>query len=296
VVVCVVTFRRPAMLTALIGSLCAQRFGGEAPAVEVVVVDNDREASARPVVAAAGRRLPWPLHYRIEPERNIARARNLAIRTARALSPDFLAFVDDDDVVSEQWLEQMLLGLQALGADAVCGPVLPRFDPASPGWIAAGGFFRLKPAARGQLLPYPSMANLLARAALFGGGDEPFDAGFGLLGGSDALLFARWRLAGVRTLAVPEGWVEETIPASRARAGWILRRAFRVGNTAVLVEKKLPAGQRRVLVLGAAALLPALPRGRAATLRALWDLCFGVGSWAAALGYRYEEYRRVHGD
>jgi succinoglycan biosynthesis protein ExoM len=305
VLVCIPTFRRPAMLADLLASLQEQRFDEARLAVEIVVVDNDAGQSAEPVVAEVRDRLGWPVHYRLEPERNIAMARNRAVHTALARGAQLLAFVDDDERVPEHWLATLVEGLERLGADAVCGPVAARLDPATPRWLREAGFFGLPAATTGAPVAYPNMSNLLARAELFAGQHEPFDPRFGLLGGSDARLFAGWRLRGVRTLAVREATVEETIPPSRARPGWLLRRAFRVGNTALLVEKSLPRGQRRVLyrlgrsslrlALGAVVLAPTLLLGRAAVLRALWNLCFGAGSWAAAAGYRYQEYRHVHG-
>jgi hypothetical protein len=44
-------------------------------------------------------------------------------------------------------------------------------------------------------------------------------------------------------------------------------------------------------------LLPGtLLRGRRGAVRALWSVCFGLGCWAALTGYRYVEYRQVHGE
>jgi hypothetical protein len=292
------------MLAAMLASLAGLRLPPGYQLV-VVVVDNDAAGSARPVVEAARPRMPWPLEYRQEPVRNIALARNLAIRTARGLGASLLAFADDDTRVPPHWLEAMLEGLRRHGASAVGGPVAGRLDPATPAWIVAGRFFDLKRYPTGTPLPHATSANLLARIEAFEG-EQPFDPAFGLLGGSDAVLFARWRRQGLRLLAVDEGLLEETIPASRGRPAWILRRAFRVGNTGVLLEKALPRGERQLLqrlarsslrmAFGLVSLLPSLVLGRAALLRALWSVSFGAGSWAAALGYRYEEYRVLHGE
>jgi hypothetical protein len=293
------------MLATLLESLAALRFAGEPPALQVMVTDNDQAGSAREVVEGLRPGFPWPLHYQVEPVRNIALARNRGIRGALALGAQRLAFVDDDERVSPQWLEQLLAAMRRYDAMVTCGPVMARLDPAISPWVARGGFFGFGPHPTGTRLTYATSANLLARAELFAGGTG-FNPELGLLGGSDALLFAEWRARGVSLVAVEDAGVEETIPASRGSAGWVLRRAFRVGNTAILVEKALPPGSRRLLSrlarsslrlgYGLVLLLPSALLGRGAVLRALWSICFGAGSWAAVLGYRYMEYRNVHGD
>ena len=89
-------------------------------------------------------------------------------------------------------------------------------------------------------------------------------------------------------------------------AGWILRRAFRVGNCGTFAERgTVPLAAwlpRRTavavarVVFGAAFLVPAALRGRAAVVRRLWQICWGAGSFAGILGFRYVEYQRRHGE
>src|SRR5438132_1043871 len=102
--VCVCTFRRPALLGRLLDGLAAQE---DVPgAFEVVVVDNDRAATAGEAIAAARRRLPsLRLRSAVEPEQNIALARNRAVAAARGR---FIAFIDDDEDPDRRWLAALL--------------------------------------------------------------------------------------------------------------------------------------------------------------------------------------------
>src|SRR5262245_23547681 len=93
--VCICTYRRPELLGRLLRELAMQETGGLFT-YSVIVVDNDRAETARPVVAAAIiESFPVPITYCVEPRQSIARARNRAVATATA---DFIAFIDDDEL------------------------------------------------------------------------------------------------------------------------------------------------------------------------------------------------------
>jgi hypothetical protein len=296
--VCIATFRRPERLAALLASLGRLTFARQPPRVFVVVCDNDAGESARTAAAAA--HLPWDLHYVVEPERNISRARNRAVARALEAGADFVAFVDDDETVCAGWLHELLDAQGCFGADAVQGRVVPSFAPGTPAWLADAPAFAVSPPPRGTLVPVASTNNVLVAARLLAG-DEPFDPAFGVSGGEDSFFFMRAVREGARIVAAPAAVTHEHVPPARARAGWVLRRSFRVGNTALRCEYALPARRRAVgrrlawatVRLGvSAALLPASPLlGRAGVLRALSSMGYGLGCWAALGGYRYLEYR-----
>jgi len=306
VVVAIATCRRPVMLNELLASL-AGAVPGRVPArVRAVVVDNDAEGSARAAVDAWRPRLPFEVAYEVEPERNISVARNRAVRRALAGGADFVAFVDDDETVSPGWLDELLLAQRRTGADVVTGPVHPRYPPSVPRWMVKGGFFASPVAADGQEVVVASTNNVLVRAGLLAGPRGPFDPAFGITGGGDSLFFRRVQRRGARLVWAARAEVTEIIPASRARAGWVLARAFRVGNGAIWAERAMEPPLRRLgeraakgtarLLLGAATLpVLLLLRGRSGAVSALWNACYGAGCLAALAGYRYVEYRRVHG-
>lgn len=305
VVIAIASFRRPTMLGELLGSIGGVRFSRETPRVRVLVVDNDAAQSARPVVDAARDRVPFPLEYDVEPVRNIAAARNRAVRLALAAGADFVAFVDDDEVVSPEWIEELLRAQRDSRADVVQGSVTPVFEEPAPSWMIQGGYFELPRHPPGAELATASTNNVLVAASLLAAHEEPFDPRFGISGGSDALFFTRCRRMGARIIWAPAARVSETIPATRARAGWILQRAFRWGNTSVWFERAMERGMRRmhlrvakaaVRLLAGIVLLPfSVLRGRRGVMFALWNILFGAGAVAALFGYRYLEYRRVHG-
>jgi succinoglycan biosynthesis protein ExoM len=301
VAVCVATYRRPELLAGLLASLARLEPRRHPAEVRVVVTDNDECGSAAGVVEAFRGAAPFELEYAVQPERNISLARNLAVERALAWGADWVAFVDDDEVVRPEWLDELLEVQRCSGADAVSGTVLPRFAPGAPAWADRSGVYARRHRRSGEPVAFLATHNALVAAPLLRRPGGPFDPAFGVSGGGDSLFFLRCAREGARMVGAAAAVAEENVPPERLRPGWVLRRAFRNGNGAVYCERALPDGSRRVAqrvlkglarMAASTAILPlALLLGRAATLRALWGVCYGAGCGVALLGYRYEEYR-----
>ena len=85
---------------------------------EVLVVDNDpADPRTREVVERAGGAVHVP-----EPRPGLSVARNTGVRAARGA---VIAFVDDDTVVHDRWLEALLAGFDGPRVLAVTGGVVP---------------------------------------------------------------------------------------------------------------------------------------------------------------------------
>lgn len=304
--VCVATCRRPHMLRALLLSLGGLQFQEHQADVFVVVVDNDAAGSARQTVEAVRPLVPVPIHYHVEAERNISRARNRAVAVALEQGADYVAFIDDDETASPGWLDELLKGVFRHDADVVGGAVLPVYDPEIPRWVVRGGFFQPPRYRTGTPRPCVATNNSLVSGRLLRRTPKRFNPAFGLTGSGDLEFFLTLQRQGARLVWVDEAVVRERIPGSRGRAGWVLRRAFRMGNGVVFCERALPPEIRRlspwlvkaaVRAAGALVLLvPSLALGRRGVVRALWNLAYGAGCAAALAGYRYTEYSSVHGD
>jgi GT2 family glycosyltransferase len=268
------------------------------------VVDNDPAASAGPVCRTAASRLDCPLVYRVEERRGIPQARNAAVAEALGRA-DFVAFIDDDEVPSPQWLDELLRVQAASGADAVAGPCEPLFEDRVPRWIERGRFFERPHHPTGARLASAFTHNVLVRASALAQLGAFFDERMALLGGSDVELFRRFAARGHAIVWAEGAPVFEWVPRSRANARWLLERAFRVGTSSAFIERndrERPFSPTRLLAHGGwclakgAALLPVGGlRGRAGALRALCLAAFGAGRLGGLAGIHREEYRVVHG-
>lgn len=301
-VIAVLTYKRPEDLAVALPRLLAQARSAPMPA-QVLVVDNDPDGGAGPTVTAVG---DPHLAYVHEPRPGIAAARNRALREASATA-DLLAFIDDDEVPSEQWLRRLVTLQKDTGAAAVAGPVLSEYEVQPDEWIAAGDFFRRRRLATGTPLTVAATNNLLLDMVRVRTLGLEFDERFGLSGGSDTLFSRQLVLAGGTMLWCDEATVVDRVPASRLTRRWVLQRAFRSGNchsrvalatsptaTARAAARLRLLGPGTVRSAGGAArwLLGALLRSKRHRAKGLRTAVRGAGMVTGAFGYVFSEYKR----
>jgi succinoglycan biosynthesis protein ExoM len=302
ITICIATFRRRQLLSKLLARLSLLEFRMlPAPTIKVVVVDNDAERSGEGVCAEA--QLPWDLKYVVEPRRGIAIVRNRAVREAG--NPHFVAFLDDDEIPSSLWLDELLDTQEQFDADVVAGPVFADFAADVPQWIANGEFFKRETHATGHLMDKCSSNNVLIRREVFDSVPS-FNEDFELTGADDTEFFLRVRRAGFRIVWANDAIVYEDISTSRANFAWLMRRSYRLGNSWSLCELSVDGSIRTAsirffkalarIAQGAAALVVSPFFGRARFVRALQTIWHGVGELTGLAGHRYQEYRHAGKD
>ncbi len=227
--VCICTFRRQELLRRLLEELEHQYTGGSFT-YSIVVVDNDRDGSAQPVVASRRADSYLDIRYCLEPEQNIALARNRAVAAGRG---DLVAFIDDDELPARTWLHALHRAWRTYGSDGVLGPVLPSYEKTPPAWIVKGGFYERPSHPTGTVLPWTRTrsGNVLLDRNLFVDGEARFRKEFGS-GGEDRDFFRRMIARGKRFIWCAEAPVYETVPPERYSRSFLLRRALLRGKIA----------------------------------------------------------------
>jgi len=297
IAICIGTYKRPELLRELLIGLSRLIFFKEsAPQIQIIVVDNDPLRSAEPVCAAVP--LPWPIKYFLEERRGITHVRNRTV--AEAGDVEFLAFLDDDEVPTPVWLDELFSTQRHSRADVVAGPVVPVFAPAAPEWARTSLLFHRRSFSTGQALEFCSTNNVLLRKAVFL--QVPtFDDRFNLSGGEDTHFFVRVRKAGHLLVWSQEAVVSEFVPAERATFAWLLRRGYQYGNSWCFSELSLDdrPSVRAVRFLKAAARVgqglarsvPSLFMGKATLARSLQTVCLGLGMLTGLAGHRFLAYQ-----
>lgn len=301
--ICVATFRRQDLLRELLIGIAQATFRRvPPPQIRIVVVDNDSSGSARDVFEALF--LPWPIKYVVEPKRGITYARNRAI--TEASDADFIAFIDDDEVPSSHWLDDLLWTQAAFGADVVSGPVFPRYAPAVPEWVKRGGFFDSRVSGTGTTWRACATNNVLIGTHVFT--DVPkFDDAFALSGAEDTSFFLRVWKAGHKIAWSQEAVVFESVPPERATVAWLLRREFQTGNGWIFCEAALDNRLRtravrfsracgHVVIGSFDAILRLLSLNKVSVIRSLQQVTLGAGMLAALAGYRFLAYQVARPD
>lgn len=238
---CVCTFRRPALLKRLLEELERQQ-DSSAFNLSIVVADNDAGKSAEAVIAEFAGRSSVPTTYCCEPRQNIALARNRAIAMATG---EFIAFIDDDEFPAAGWLAELLRACGRFHAAGVLGPVRPHFEQPPPEWIVKGRFCERPEHRTGTVMDWNECrtGNLLFRRSILPDGEAPFKEEFGT-GGEDKDFFMRMTQRHCIFVWCNEAIAYETVPPSRWKRGYMLRRALLRGQNIV----KHPAGRVRVVL------------------------------------------------
>lgn len=199
VVVC--TKDRPEDLLRCLKSLCKQTY----PRIEIIVVDNASTGDhTRKIAESQG------VRYVREDRKGLDFARNRGIRES---SGSFVAFADDDVMVSPQWVDELVRGFSDESIVCVTGLTMPAelrteaqllFERYGTGGFRKGYVsrvvdrFSIPPPAAGAV---GAGANMAFRKEIFdhiGLFDEALDCGTPTLAAGDVDVFCRMLSAGYR--------------------------------------------------------------------------------------------------
>lgn len=261
------SYRRPDDLARAIASVLAQR--GMATRYEILVVDNDPDGSAQAVAAQMAAGSAIPIRYVHETRPGISHARNTGVANAVGR---YLAFLDDDEEADPHWLVHFLATLARFNADAVVGPVLPRFpDGAVIDTYRRHVYTRDARMPTGTKLLRWNIGNSIFDKTRCFTDPEPFLPRLGRTGGEDTVFLRQLTRRGRSMVWCGEAIAWESVPADRLEPDYLLRRAFRGAQTATFVcttVKPRELGRALRLMAGGCAQL-AVYGPMALTLKAL---------------------------
>ena len=285
VALCICTFRRPEGLARLLDELTKLNGGVE---LEVVVADNDAGeqglAEGLAVCASLSDDYPYPVHALKATEPGISGARNAACSKALDLDVALIAFLDDDEWPSPDWLSELLRVQAQHEADLVGGPtrsVFPehvspdlknnqyygadlQLEDGKPCVLQAAGNFLIKPDTLRSMAP------------------EFFRHEFAHSGGEDLAFFTQLNQAGSQMHWAANAVVYEDVPNSRLDDSWLQQRVVNIHNSRVRVMQLLQPGFKhsfirvsKTIALGGTAFALtlvsiALPRYREASRLLRW--------------------------
>lgn len=196
--------------------------------IRIIVADNDDGPSAAARIDALRASVPHEIVYVHCPASNISIARNACLENATG---EFLAFIDDDEVASEDWIVRLMETADATKADAVLGPVKAVYGEDAPPWMRRGDFHSTFPVWVGNEIVTGYTCNVLLRLAAPSLKGRRFNLALGRSGGEDTEFFTHMHRMGGKIAYAPAAWVHEPVPAKRAAFSWLAKRRFRSGQT-----------------------------------------------------------------
>ncbi|KQV83814.1 glycosyltransferase family 2 protein [Rhizobium sp. Root1220] len=242
------TYRRASLDEALL-SLAVLAIPADTT-LRIIVADNDKVPSARERVDALRATIPHVVAYVHCPASNISIARNACLDNATG---DFLAFIDDDEDASEEWLVKLLAAARATNADAVLGPVRSVYSSTAPSWMREGDFHSTLPVWVGGEIRTGYTCNALLRLASPHVAGRRFNLALGRTGGEDTEFFSHMHIAGGKIAYAPDAYVYEPVTEGRADLSWLAKRRFRFGQTHGRLLQEKSRGLERVKQVGLAA-------------------------------------------
>ena len=226
---CVCTYKRPVYLNNLLNSLISLSTDNTF-SYSIVIVDNDYELSGKDVVNNFTGISNIMIEYYTEPERNISLARNKAVLKSNG---NILAFIDDDEIATKNWLLLLYKTYKAHNISGVLGPVKPFFDKTPPKWIIKSQICERESFVTGSVLnssKYTRTGNALLSKNIFDQYENYFNPKLGLTGGEDTYFFKNLIEKGHIFIWCDEAIVYELIPSSRLSRAYFIKRSLLRGK------------------------------------------------------------------
>ena len=223
IVIAICTRERPKMLAELLHS-CINLTPAEGVALRFILVESGPDTVSRGVIDSFADKIA--ITYAHEARIGVVWARNCAIAHFLRGTGDWLAFIDDDEVIDQNWAVAMYAAIVALPDYNIFAGRSIMIEPESAPRI----YKALRAQRAGRTKSYERKAvttqNVVFRRAIFAddGRAMRFDLRFNTIGGSDFFLCYQLTDAGEKIRFVPEAITREAVLAERAALGFRLRK------------------------------------------------------------------------
>ncbi len=227
------TYKRYDLLKKAIDSLIHQSI--PLSEFEILVIDNTPNArSGKGKVFSDRYGEVSNLKYLFEDIPGLSNARNVGTRESTA---EIIAFLDDDAIASEHWLEQIILGFQSFEkVGVVGGKISPLWELERPAWLDEnlkgyvsivdwGG--RLRVASEDEWFAGANIAfkrSLLEECGGFSTSLGRVGAGNVLLSNEEIQVLNYVKKSGYQSVYAPEASVDHLVEKSRISRDWFRRR------------------------------------------------------------------------
>ncbi len=238
IIIAIPTYKRPEMLKKLLLSIkdcnIDKSIIGE---IRIIVVDNDIEKSAEDSVKNLLLESPeiQNVVYHNFSEKGLSKVRNEMLRKAFELNPDFIVFIDDDEFVSKDWLNELVKTIIINNADIARGPAFVVMAEDTPDYISC--WFDRENYPNNSELHTLTSGNLIMRRTSLQKFGIWFDNRFNTTGSEDSFFGIQLLKKGAKIFWAAKAIAYETIPEQRTNLDWLMKRNYRVAGTFTYILK-----------------------------------------------------------
>ena len=225
------TRNRPQMLTTCINSIQSLIIPPNCN-LHLVIVENDDYPKCESLISNLMKSTPHiEFSYILEKKMGIPIARNTSLESAIKSNPDWICFIDDDEIVNKDWLMKYHEIIQIDSADVFTGPVDQILPKNLPVWFKFPSAYRFEHLSE---MDTAATNNTIAKSSYFNGQRHKFrfNENFRFTGGEDTDLFSRICNSGGVIRYVKDAIVKEVVAPERISIRWMLAKQFSNGNLA----------------------------------------------------------------
>lgn len=245
IVIC--TYNRERLLTLCLASIAGMRI--EANRYELLVIDNNSKDSTATVCSSFAKLNPnINLRYILEPNQGIAHART---RGAIEAANEVIAYIDDDCLAHESWLQEILTFYESnLMAMSTGGRIIPKYvTPVAPWfgkyfWGLVGNYDLGPVVKRMAGVRYPSGANMHFRKVAFekyGTFDGQLGrSGTSLMAGEEKAMYLKLIHGGEQVYYLPQAIVYHHVEGNKFDKAYVKRHSMGIGGSERLMNKNSP--------------------------------------------------------
>ena len=232
IVIGIPTFKRPLGLERLLNSL-NQIEVTEDIKVSLLIADNDpNDQQGYDYCKKFEKQCKFEVKAILVPEPGIPNVRNALLDEGfNKLLADFIAMIDDDEIVEPQWLLQLYATSLKTNADVVGGYVLPYFTAPPPSWTEGLDLYYRPKMNDGLVYQIYGTTSVLISSSIWTKFNQPtFNTSYRMSGGSDNEFFSRLKSLGAVFAFAAKAISHEFFEESRITKPWAKERAKRIGS------------------------------------------------------------------
>lgn len=231
IAICIPTYKRPILLRKLVKSISTCHiFGKLIKEVIIIIVDNDISKSAEEVVNSLKVNLDsiFKIFYESYPVKGLSNVRNELLRIAFKQNPHFIVFIDDDEFVTSEWLNELVVTMIVNDGDMVMGPVSSLFDENISRYISR--WINRPLHLNNSKLDFIRTGNLILKTKTLLEYNVWFDNRFNTTGGEDSYFGVKMISKGATVYWAAGAVAYESVPAKRANIRWLFKRYYNGAN------------------------------------------------------------------
>ncbi len=252
VVLALCTYKRPNIFSECMQTISELKIP-ENIRVELLVIDNDAECSAKNTVGKYQNYLKIPMHYFVEEKRGLSNARNRLITEAVNLGASHIAMFDDDILLPENWLVNYInyynKNEQAV---IITAASYSEFTEKPPKYIEKNDLFKCSTTKKtGSVRADAASGNVFFPVSIITELGLNFNSDYVFMGGEDGRFFEEASKKGATIVWCNDCYNKELNGADKINIMWVVKRSRYNGYSAAqnAIKRKKTYFERFIYII-----------------------------------------------